>query len=289
MSEETTPTQSKTTMYAKKFLQLFIGAIITSIGLEIFLVPNDVIDGGVVGISIMLDELTDLPYGLYLVLVNLPFLYLGYKHISKSFAVCTTFSVIVLSIATSHLKPIPGLTNDVFLATVFGGIITGIGVGIIMRGGGSLDGTEIVALIMEKHTPFSVGDIVMFFNIFILGASGFVFGWDKAMYSLVAYSIIAKAIDTVLKGFNETFAVTIISDKPDEIADIILTQIGRGVTFYSAVGAYTGDDKKILKCIVTRLEVQRVKDVALDLDPNAFITITPVQDIVGGRFTKSGH
>lgn len=274
--------------YISKTLRLTIGALIAAIGLEIFLVPNDVIDGGVVGIAIMLAEITDLPMGLFLVVVNLPFLWLGCRHIGRSFAISTAFAVIVLSLFTAYLKPIPGLTNDVFLATVFGGIIDGIGVGLIMRAGGSLDGTEIVAIIMEKRLPFSVGDIIMFFNIFILGASAFVFGYDKAMYSLVAYAIISKTIDSVLKGFNETFCVTIISNSPDQIAQYIMKVLGHGVTFYAGIGAYTGQPKKIIKCIVTRLEVRHVKDAINNIDENAFVTINAVQDIVGGRFKKPG-
>ena len=272
--------------YLKNYLQLTIGALIAAVGLEIFLVPNDVIDGGVVGISIMLAELTSLPMGIFLVIVNLPFLWLGYKHFGKNFAIATTFAVIALSIFTAFFKPIPGLTKDVFLATVFGGLIDGIGVGIIMRAGGSLDGTEIVAIIAEKKTPYSVGDIIMFMNIFILGASALVFGCDKAMYSLVAYSLISRTIDSVLKGFNETFCITINSNSPDEIADYIMNVLGHGVTFYSGVGAFSGQPKKIIKCIVTRLEVRSVKDAIIDIDEKAFITINAVQEIIGGRFKR---
>ena len=272
--------------YAGKIIQLYIGSIIAAIGLEIFLVPNDVIDGGVVGIAIMLAELTDIPMGVFLVLVNLPFLYLGYKQIGKGFAISTTFAVISLSLWTAYFKPIPGLTQDLFLATVFGGIIDGIGVGLIMRAGGSLDGTEIVAIIAEKKSPYSVGEIIMFMNIFILGASAFVFGVDKAMYSLVAYQIISRTIDSVLKGFNDSYSVTIISNHPDEIADYIMNTVGRGVTFYSGIGAYTGQPKKIIKCIVTRLEIQSVKDAIHDIDEKAFVSINTVQEIIGGRFKK---
>lgn len=271
----------------KKYLQLFIGSIIAAVGLEIFLVPNDIIDGGVVGIAIMLAAITDIPMGIFLVLVNLPFLYFGYKQIGKSFAIATTFAVCSLSLWTAYFKPIPGLTHDLFLAAVFGGIIDGIGVGLIMRAGGSLDGTEIVAIHLEKQTPYSVGDIVMFFNLFILTSAGFLFGWDKAMYSLVAYGVIARTIDAVIKGFNESYAATIISNSPDEIADILLHRLGRGVTIYEGVGAYTGESKKILRCVVTRLEVQKLKDVVREIDDHAFVTITGVQDILGGRFKKN--
>ncbi|MDF2719566.1 MAG: hypothetical protein K0R28_6491, partial [Paenibacillus sp.] len=167
---------------ARRAVFIFLGAALVSVGLEIFLVPNNIIDGGVVGISIICQHLTGLPLGMFLTLINLPFLLLGYKQIGKTFAISTLYGVIVMSIGTALLHPVEPLTIDPLLAAVFGGIILGIGVGIVIRVGGSLDGTEIVAILLNKKSPFSVGEIVMFFNFFILGSAGFVFGWDRAMY-----------------------------------------------------------------------------------------------------------
>lgn len=277
----------KTAMdWIKKYLVLIIGSLIYSAGLEIFLVPNNIIDGGVVGISIMASYLTDIPFGVYMVVLNLPFLYLGYKQIGKTFAISTIISIIALSIFSGFLEPIPGITEDYFLAAIFGGIIAGAGVGLVIRQGGSLDGTEITAIILDRKTSFSVGEVVMFFNLFILGAAGFVFGWDKAMYSLVAYFIISKMIDVVLKGLDESYAVMIVSDEYEEIADALMHRLGRGVTYLHGQGAYTGDDKQVLYCVVTRLEVVKLKEIALEKDETAFVTINPVHDIVGGRFKK---
>lgn len=277
----------KTAMdWIKKYLVLIIGSLIYSAGLEIFLVPNNIIDGGVVGISIMASYLTGIPFGAYMVVLNLPFLYLGYKQIGKTFAISTIISIIALSIFSEFLEPIPGITEDYFLAAIFGGIIAGAGVGLVIRQGGSLDGTEITAIILDRKTSFSVGEVVMFFNLFILGAAGFVFGWDKAMYSLVAYFIISKMIDIVIKGLDESYAVMIVSDEYEEIADALMHRLGRGVTYLHGQGAYTGDDKQVLYCVVTRLEVVKLKDIALEKDESAFVTINPVHDIVGGRFKK---
>ena len=277
----------KTAMdWIKKYLVLIIGSLIYSAGLEIFLVPNNIIDGGIVGISIMASYLTGIPFGVYMLVLNLPFLYLGYKQIGKTFAISTIISIIALSIFSEFLEPVPQITQDYFLAAIFGGIIAGAGVGLVIRQGGSLDGTEITAIILDRKTSFSVGEVVMFFNLFILGAAGFVFGWDKAMYSLVAYFIISKMIDVVLKGLDESYAVMIVSDEYEEIADALMHRLGRGVTYLHGQGAYTGDDKQVLYCVVTRLEVVKLKEIALEKDETAFVTINPVHDIVGGRFKK---
>ena len=273
--------------YFLQGVQLLIGAVIASIGLELFLIPNNVIDGGVVGLSIMASYVSgDMPLGIFLVVFNIPFLFLGYKHIGKNFVVATVVAIIMLSFCSEFMEEFPKVTDDSFLAAIFGGIIDGIGVGIIMRAGGSLDGTEIVAIIGDKHSPFSVGEIVMFINLFILSGAGLLFGWDKAMYSLVAYFVIAKMIDVVTKGIDETYAVMIVTNIPREVTDE-LNKNFRGVTLLHGEGGYTGDPKEILYCVVNRLEVTKLKDIVLEMDEHAFVTINSVSDIVGGRFKKS--
>ena len=159
----------------QRIVVLTIGAALMAVALEIFLVPNDIIDGGITGISIMLHELTEVPLGLFLFLINLPFLFIGYKQIGKTFAFSTLYAVAIMSIGTFLLHPIPPLTITKILAAIFGGVILGVGVGLVIRFGGSLDGTEIVAILINKKTPFSVGEVVMFFNFFILLSAGFVF------------------------------------------------------------------------------------------------------------------
>lgn len=271
----------------KRIFFILIGASLVSIGLEIFLVPNQIIDGGIVGISIIMSHLTKWTLGIFLFLLNLPFLIVGYRQIGKTFALSTLFGVTVMSIGTTLLHPVPGLTDDPLLAAVFGGIILGIGVGLVLRYGGSLDGTEIVAVLLNKKTPFSVGEIVMFFNLFILGSAGFVFGWDRAMYSLIAYYIAFKMIDLTIEGFQESKSVWIISDHYKEVGDAIVARLGRGVTYLKGEGGYTGDEKKVVFCIITRLEEAKLKLIVEELDPSAFLAVGNIHDVRGGQFKKN--
>ncbi|KIV59217.1 membrane protein [Aneurinibacillus migulanus] len=271
---------------AKRMIFIFLGSLLFSLGLEVFLVPNQIIDGGITGISIMLAHLTGLKLGWFLFFLNLPFLFIGYKQIGKTFALSTLFGIAVMSVSTTLLHHIPGVTGDPLLAAVFGGIILGIGVGLVIRSGGSLDGTEIVAILFNKKSPFSVGEMVMFFNIFILGSAGFVFGWDRAMYSLIAYYIAFKMIDVTIQGLDESRSVWIISDKHQEIGDALLARLGRGVTYLNGEGAYTGDDKKVIFCVVTRLEEAKLKSVIEDIDESAFLAVGSVNDVKGGNFKK---
>lgn len=270
----------------RKAIFIFIGAALVSVGLEIFLIPNRIIDGGIVGISIITAYLTGLPIGIFLLVFNLPFLFLGYKQIGKTFAVSTLYGVVIMSVGTTLLHPVDPITFDPLLAAVFGGIILGIGVGLIIRTGGSLDGTEIVAILFNKKTPFSVGEVVMFFNLFILGSAGFVFGWNNAMYSLIAYYIAYKMIDLTIEGFDESKAVWIISDKHEEIGDALQKRLGRGVTYLKGEGGFTGDDKKVIFCVITRLEQAKLKSIVEEMDSSAFLAIGNIHDVKGGRFKK---
>ncbi|MDC7720453.1 MULTISPECIES: YitT family protein [Priestia] len=273
-------------MIVKRMLFIFVGALLMAVGLEFFLVPNEVIDGGIVGISIILSHLTDVQIGFYIFVLNLPFFFIGYKQIGKTFALSTLLGVIILSIATSIFHDLPVLTGDPLLATVFGGIVLGVGVGIVIRYGGSLDGTEILAILFNKRTPFSVGETIMFFNLFILGSAGFVFGWDRAMYSLMAYFIAFKTIDIVIQGLDESKSAWIISEQYEQIGEAILARLGRGVTYLNGEGAYTGDDKKVIFCVITRLEEAKLKAIIDEIDPSAFFAVAAIAEVRGGRFKK---
>ncbi|MBM7694521.1 uncharacterized membrane-anchored protein YitT (DUF2179 family) [Peribacillus deserti] len=263
-----------------------IGALLMATGLEIFLIPNHVIDGGITGISIMLSHLTGLELGIFLFGLNLPFIYLGYKQIGKTFAFSSVYGIIALSVFATLFHPVPAFTDDILLATIFGGMALGVGVGLVIRNGGALDGTEILAIVINKRVPFSVGEIVMFVNIFILGAAGFVFSWDRAMYSILAYVIAAKAIDTVVDGIEGSKSAYIISDQITEIGDAINARLGRGVTYLQGEGAYTGDEKKVIFCIITRLEESKLVSLVEDIDPKSFIAIADIAEVRGGRFKK---
>jgi uncharacterized membrane-anchored protein YitT (DUF2179 family) len=270
----------------KRFIFITIGAAMVSVGLEIFLVPNNIIDGGITGISIITSELLHLPLGIFLTLFNLPFLFIGYKQIGKTFAYSTLYGVIIMSLGTALLHTVPPITIDPLLAAVFGGIILGVGVGMVIRIGGSLDGTEIVAILFNKKTPFSVGEVVMFFNIFILGSAGFVFGWDHAMYSLIAYYIAFKMIDITIEGLNQSKSVWIISENNKEIGEVILSRLGRGVTYLTGEGGYSGDEKSVIFCVITRLEEAKLKAVVEEVDPTAFLAVGNIHDVKGGQFKK---
>ena len=270
----------------ERILIMFLGSALFSVGLENFLVPNQIIDGGIVGISIILAHTFNLPIAVFLLLLNVPFFFLGYKQIGKTFAISTLFSVVIMSLGTTQLHPVPALTDDPLLSAVFGGIILGVGVGLVIRAGGSLDGTEIVAILVSKRSPFSVGEIVMFFNVFILGSAGFVFGWNNAMYSLIAYFIAFKMIDITIEGIDQSKSVWIISDKYEEIGNALTSRLGRGVTYLHGEGVYSGDDKKVIFVVITRLEEAKLKTIVEEKDSSAFMAIGNIHDVKGGRFKK---
>jgi uncharacterized membrane-anchored protein YitT (DUF2179 family) len=270
----------------KKYFLLFLGSIVAATGLEIFLIPNHIIDGGIVGISIIASILTKIPLGLFTFLLNIPFLFIGYKQIGKTFVVTSLFSITSFSFFTFILRPVPGLTNDVLLAAVFGGIILGAGVGLILRYGGSLDGTEIIALILCRGSMFSIGQIVMIFNVFIFSSAALVLGWDRALYSMLAYFVAHKAVDIIMDGFDEAKAVFIVTDNGDEIADAINARLGRGVTFMEGWGGYTKEKKTVIYSVVSRLEISKLRSIINDKDKNAFVTINDVSDVMGGTDRK---
>ena len=270
----------------KRIIMIVMGAILMAVGLELFLIPNLLLDGGIVGISIILSHLTGIQIGIFIFILNIPFFYLGYKQIGKTFALSTILGITVLSFGTYFLHPVERFTSDLLLATVFGGIILGIGVGLVIRYGGSLDGTEILAILFNKTTPLSVGEIIMFFNLIIFTVAGFLFTWEQAMYSVLAYFIAFKTIDIVIEGLDESKSVYIISDYVDEVGQSIMDRLGRGVTYIHGEGAYTGDSKKIIFTVITRLEEAKLKTIVEDIDSQAFLAIGNITEVRGGRFKK---
>jgi len=263
-----------------------IGAILMAIGLELFLVPNKVVDGGITGISIMLSYKTGISLGVFIFLLNIPFFFLGYKNMGKTFSISTLYGISILSISIFLLHGAPIVTHDVLLASIFGGFILGIGVGLVIRYGGSLDGTEILAILFNKRLPFSVGEIIMFLNIFILGTAGFVYSWDRAMYSLLTYFVAFKTIDIIILGLNESKSVWIISKQHKEIGEALMARLGRGVTYLSGEGAFSGDDKKVIFCVITRLEEAKLKSIVEELDKQAFLAVGTIAEVKGGTIKK---
>jgi uncharacterized membrane-anchored protein YitT (DUF2179 family) len=273
--------------------QIFLiafGAVIAAIGLELFLVPNDILDGGVIGLSIIAAALTDYKLSLFIVLFNLPFLYIGFRKIGLKFTFHTLLGVLVLSACTSYLHHFEPATDDKFLATIIGAVILGTGVGLVIRTGGALDGTEILAILVSRKRPVSVGQFIMVVNvvIFILAAL-LVFSWETAMYSIITYFIAYKMIDIVVEGMEELKSVTIISDKPDEIADTLKDKMGRGMTYLHGEGVFTGNPKKIIYTIVSRIELNALREIVNDIDPKALVAIENIADVSGSNFRKKGH
>ena len=266
----------------RKILGLTIGAIIYSAGLNLFLIPNHIIDGGVTGISLLVQALTGVPFSVLIVVLNLPFFYLGYKRLGVGLAVSATYAIVILSLCSSYFEQLKPATTDPFLSTIFGGIIIGIGVGIVIKSGGSTDGTEIVAIWMDNRTSFSVGEIIMFFNFFILGAAGFVFSWNSAMYSLIAYFICSRMIDAVSTGLDSSKGIFIVTTEYDRVSDAIVHDMHRAVTRLHGQGGFLKDDKDVLYCVVTRLEVTKLKQVVHGIDPSAFLSVFDVQEVQGG-------
>lgn len=285
MPKKQIPLTIKFALLIRKMLFLTIGAFIAAIAIEVFLAPNNIIDGGVVGISMIASYKTGINLGLLVALINLPFLFLAFTKMGKKFVLQTFFAVgmfaLGLNIFHEHF-----ITNDLLLATVFGGLILGTGVGIILKNEGSLDGTEILSLVVSRKWGLSVGQFIMGLNIFIYGAAGFVFGIENAMYSMITYFIAARVIDTVMEGLNRSKSVRIISDKSDEIGQALIEKLDIGITYIYGQGGYSKVDKKIIYCIISRLEMSNMKEIVKDIDPKAFISVVDVHEAYGARISK---
>ncbi|AXI09954.1 hypothetical protein CUC15_13895 [Oceanobacillus zhaokaii] len=274
----------------RRYIMLFIGSGIAAVALELFLVPNDIIDGGVIGVSLLINHLTGISFGVLVLIINIPFLIAGFKRLGKDFLFSSLFSIISLSVVESLLHKVEPITDESLLATVFGGLILGAGVGIVIRNAGALDGTEILGIIITKRMSFSVGEFVMFINIFIFGWAGFVLGWEQAMLSILTYYIASKTIDAIGQGIlNETKAAIIVSNMSEDIAEVIGEELKRGVTKLYGQNNYTGTDTNVLYVVVTRLEVAKLKAIVFNLDKTAFTTIMDTQEVQGGRFKSAGH
>ena len=264
---------------------LALGAFIAGFGLEGFLIPNNMIDGGIVGVSIMISYLTKANLGMLILCINIPFIFLAMKKLGKLFVGQTFYAIAMLGISVNvfhHHRA----TDDILLATVFGGVILGIGVGIVLRNNAAMDGTEILSIRLAKKSGFSIGEIIMFFNMFIYAAAGFLFGWDKAMYSVLVYFITYKVIDIVLEGLNESKSVTIISDKSEEIGNAIIKKLDVGVTYISGKGGYSGAEKVMIYCVISRLEITKLKELIKSIDKSAFLAIENVHEVEGTRIKE---
>ena len=270
-----------------KMLFITLGAFLAAFAIEGFLIPNQMIDGGIVGISMMVSYLTKINLGVLLFVLNVPFILLALKIYGKMFIFQTFYAVTVFSIFVELVGGKIGIvTHDGLLVAVFGGMILGAGVGLVLRNNGSLDGTEILAITLTKKFPVSVGEIIMFVNIFIYTCAGFIYGWDKAMYSALTYFTASRTIDVVLQGLNEAKSIFVVSDKNLEIGSNIMSQLDKSVTYIDAQGGYSQQEKKMLYCVVPRIELTKLKDIVNSIDPEAFIAIENVHEVDGKRIKK---
>ncbi|MBO5385552.1 YitT family protein [bacterium] len=269
----------------KSLFFITIGAFIAAFALESFLLPNEVIDGGIIGISMIINHLTKWNLGLLIIILNAPFIILALKKMGKMFVFLTAYANIILAFALNifhHYK----VTNDITLATVFGGIVLGIGVGLILKNEASLDGTEILSLLVSKKFGFSVGEFIMGINVFIYLAAGKVFSWESAMYSILTYFIASKVIDAVMEGLNSSKSVRIISDDAGLIGNALIEKLDISVTYLKGIGGYSGQDKDIIYCVISRLELPKMIEITKEIDSHAFISVVDVHETYGGRFRK---
>lgn len=261
---------------------IILGILSAGLGLKGFLLSSRFIDGGVTGISMLLSEVLVIPLSVLILIINLPFIALGYRHIGKSFALRSALAIAGLSICLAVVK-YPDVTHDKLLTAIFGGLFIGAGIGLAIRGGSVLDGTEIAALLVSKSSNLlRVGDVILILNVFIFAAAAFFLGIESAMYSILTYFAASKTIDFLIHGIEEYTAVHVISDASEQIREAIIRDLHRGVTVYKGRGGRSGTEQEILFCVVTRLEIGKVKTLVKDIDEAAFVVTHPLSDAVGG-------
>jgi uncharacterized membrane-anchored protein YitT (DUF2179 family) len=273
---------------AKNGLLILLGILCAGMGLYGFLLSSNFIDGGVTGVSMLLSKVTPLSLSFWLPVINLPFVALGYRHLGRAFAIRSVLAITGLAVALATI-PFPDVTPDRVLTAVFGGFFLGAGIGLTIRGGAVLDGTEIAALLISKRTHLlRVGDAILAFNVVLFLTAMSVLGVEAALYSILTYFTAAKTLDFVVYGLEQYTAVTIVSKQSATIRERIIGELGRGVTVYRGYGGKSGKEQDILYCVVTRLEVGKVRALVRDLDDTAFVAYHPLADADGGVVRKTG-
>lgn len=272
------------------FFMIMLGAIAAGFGLRGFLLPSDFLDGGATGISLMASELSGINLSILLVLVNTPFIILGYNIISRQFAVKTVFGIMLLALAVAFI-PYPEITHDKLLVAVFGGFFLGSGIGLAVRGGGVIDGTEVLAIAVSKKSGLTIGDVILIVNVVIFSLAAWLLSIETALYAMLTYLSASKTVDFLIEGIEEYTAVTIISVKAEKIRTMIVNKLGRGITVYKGERGFgkSGEklyDMQIIYTIVTRLEVSKLKLEIEKIDPNAFVVMSSVKDMKGGMIKK---
>lgn len=269
---------------------IILGIISAGFALKGFLLPAGFIDGGVTGISLLLTEVTGFPLSALLIIINIPFIYLGYKNVGKNFALKTLFAIIGLATVVSVIH-FPIVTSDKILVAIFGGSFLGAGIGLCMRGGGVIDGTEIVALSLSRKLSITVGDVILIVNLFIFLVAAFLLSSEQALYSILTYLSAAKTVDFLISSIEEYTGVTIISEKNEAIRKMITAALGRGVTIYNGKGGYgkhghQPEETAIVFTVVTRLEISGLKAEIEKIDRDAFVIMHSIKDTKGGMIKK---
>jgi uncharacterized membrane-anchored protein YitT (DUF2179 family) len=265
---------------------LIIAVGCATVGLKGFVIPNQLIDGGITGISLLVSQLTNWPIGLLVFTLNLPFIYLGLRQINQVFAFKTVVGISLLAISLLFV-PVPALIDDVLLAAVFGGFFLGAGIGFAIRGGGVIDGTEVLAIGLSKKISLSVGDWILILNVLIYIAAAFILGIKTALYSMITYFAAARTVNIISVGLDEYVGLHVVSTQCETIRTLLTEQLGRGATIFQAKRGYRLNeleqpDISVVFCIVTRLEIMKTKEIIHAIDPSAFIYTVPVSDAFGG-------
>jgi uncharacterized membrane-anchored protein YitT (DUF2179 family) len=265
---------------------ILLGILLAAFGLKGFLIPNGFIDGGVTGIALLMNHVTHIPISIWLFTFNVPFIIIGAKQIGKGFAITTLVAVILLSVLI-HFYEFPVITHDKLLISIFGGFFLGAGIGLAMRGGCVLDGTEIIALYINRKSPLSIGDIILLINVFIFLIAAYILSIESALYSILTYLSASKTVDFIVQGIEEYTGVTIISSKSEEIRETIISKLGRGVTVYKGERGFgsTGHrdkDISIIFTVITRLEVAKLKQEVELIDRKAFMVMNVITETKGG-------
>jgi uncharacterized membrane-anchored protein YitT (DUF2179 family) len=261
---------------------IIAGIASAGFGLKGFLLSSHFIDGGVTGVSMLLGQVMGIALSIVLPIINVPFVIVGYAHLGRAFAVRSALGIAGLAMVLA-VVPYPDVTPDLLLTAVFGGFFLGAGIGLAVRGGAVLDGTEIAALLISKRSHvLNVGEVILLFNVLLFLVAMTVLGVEKALYSILTYLAAARTLNFVIYGIEEYTAITIISPDHALIRERIISQLDRGVTIYKGHGGLSGQAQQILYCVVTRLEIGRIKQIAQEIDPRAFIVSHPLADVQGG-------
>ena len=266
---------------------IMLGAACAAFSIECFLVPNTILDGGITGISLMLSYATKIPLSIFIIAINIPFFVVGYRHLGKTFLIRAVWAMGIFAASLVFFEKIKTVTESELLAVVYGGVLLGTGVGLVLRYGGCLDGTEIVAMLLSKKYGISTGAFIFIFNIVIYSTAGLLFGWDRAMLSLLTYFLSYKMIDVVEEALEQAKASMIITDNATEISDKIYKRLGRTCTKISAEGKVSGSSKVVLYCVITRVEVSELKRIINETEGSSFVTISEVSEIIGNHIKSS--